>query len=78
MSNARSQCKALADHFKKPGARITQLEALRLYGIGRLAARIPETRIRFGLPIESHMISVIGSNGPARVAEYVLAKRESP
>lgn len=75
MTAARTQCKAIADHLKKPGARLTSLDALRLYGTSRLAARILDLKEQ-GMAIESHMITVIGQHGPARVAEYVLAKRE--
>lgn len=71
---AASQCKMIAAHLAKPGARLTSLEALRLYGCMRTAARIEQLR-KQGMDIKTNMISVIGSNGPARVAEYVLAKR---
>lgn len=68
---SKSQCKAIADHLKKPGARLTSLDALRLYGCFRAAARIEELR-RQGMDIKTDMVAVIGG---ARVAEYSL-KRE--
>lgn len=75
MTAARSQCQQIAKFLQKPGARLTSLDALRLFGCARAAARVEELR-RSGMTIETNMITVIGSNGPARVAEYRLAKRE--
>lgn len=66
---SKSQCKAIADHLKKPGARLTSLDALRLFGCFRAAARVEELR-RQGMDIKTHMVPVIGG---ARVAEYSLA-----
>lgn len=72
MTAARSQCAQIASHLKK-GARLTSLDALRLYGCLRAAARVEELR-RSGMAIQTQMITVIGSNGPAKVAEYSLAR----
>jgi hypothetical protein len=69
--NSTTQCKAIADHLKKPGARLTSLDALRLYGCARAAARVDELR-KAGMAIQTSMVQVIGTNGPARVAEYSL------
>lgn len=71
--NAKSQCASIAAHLAMPGARLTSLDALRLFGCSRAAARILELK-RQGMAIESHMISVIGQSGPARVAEYSLKR----
>lgn len=73
---SKSQCKAIADHLKKPGARLTSLDALRLFGCSRLAARILNLK-ESGMEIESHMISVIGNSGKARVAEYTLKRGQA-
>lgn len=74
MTAARSQCSAIAAHLNKPGARLTSLDALRLYGCFRAAARIEQLR-KAGMAIQTDMITVIGSNGPARIAQYSLAKQ---
>jgi hypothetical protein len=39
---ARSQCASIAAHLAKPSARLTSLDALRLYGCSRAAARVDE------------------------------------
>lgn len=70
-----SQCKMIANHLKRPGARLTALDALRLFGCARTAARIEELR-KAGMDIKTNMIPVIGQRGTARVAEYTLAQRE--
>lgn len=72
--SAKTQCKAIADHLKKPGARLTALDALRMFGCARAAARVDELR-KAGMAIQTNMVQVIGANGPARVAEYSLAAR---
>jgi hypothetical protein len=69
---ARSQCAQIATFLKKPGARLTSLDALKMFGCLRAAARVEELR-RQGMDIKTHMVPVIGG---ARVAEYSLAKRE--
>lgn len=66
---SKSQCKAIADHLAKPGARLTSLDALRMFGCFRAAARVEELR-KQGMDIKTHMVPVIGG---ARVAEYSLA-----
>jgi 5-enolpyruvylshikimate-3-phosphate synthase len=68
----RSQCASIAAHLAKPGARLTSLDALRLYGCSRAAARVDELR-KAGMAIKTDMVRVIGRNGVARVAEYSLA-----
>lgn len=56
----------------KSGKTLTQLEALREYGIMRLPARIEELRKR-GEPIATEMITVENKYGErVRVAEYRL------
>ena len=71
MTAARSQAAQIAKHLQKPGARLTSMQALQLYGCSRAAARIDELR-KQGMSIKTDMITVIGSNGPARIAEYSL------
>lgn len=72
MTAARSQAAQIAKHLQKPGARLTSMQALQLWGCSRAAARVEELR-KQGMAIETNMITVIGGNGPARVAEYTLA-----
>lgn len=68
-----TQCEDIAAHLKS-GRTITQREAERLYGIGRLGARILELKAE-GLPIESERIKVKKSNGrTALVARYYLPR----
>ena len=57
-------------HLQRGGT-LTALQALDLYGIGRLAARIEELR-RAGHEIVSEMITTPGG---ARVAEYRLVEK---
>lgn len=66
-----SQLDALKKHFAVPGARLTAFDALRKFGISRLAARIGELREE-GYVFDRPMITVIGIGGAAKVAEYVL------
>ena len=73
MTAARSQCAAIAKHLQKPGARLTSMQALQLYGCARAAARVDELR-KQGMAITTNMVTVIGSNGPSRIAEYSLAR----
>lgn len=61
----------IAQHFKQPGATLTALEALSLYGTARLASRVLELR-QTGLNICSRMVKVSTRSGSARVAEYYL------
>lgn len=72
--NTKSQNAQVADFLAKGGT-LTPLEAWQRFGISRLAARINDLR-RAGMNIISRMITVIGSHGPARVAQYALAKQE--
>jgi hypothetical protein len=69
---SKSQCKEIAAFLAKPGARLTSLDALRLWGCSRLAARVLNLK-ESGMEIDSRMVQVIGSNGVSRVAEYSLA-----
>lgn len=76
--SAKSQCASIAQFLARPGARLTSLDALRMFGCSRLAARILDLR-RAGMSIVTRIISVIGANGVSRIAEYYLAampKRE--
>lgn len=50
-----TQNEILIDHMKNKGA-ITAAEAMRRYGIGRLAARIAEIKEK-GVPVVSEMIT---------------------
>lgn len=69
----KSQCDQILAYLKK-GKALTQLEALRLFGVLRLGARVKDLRDR-GYPITSEMIPVSTSRGgTARVARYRLAK----
>lgn len=55
------------------GNSITQLEALNLYGIGRLASRVNDLKDR-GVYVRSNFVKVKKANGDtARVKEYWLA-----
>lgn len=74
MTTTKSQNAQIAAHLGM-GRTLTALDALRLFGCSRAAARVEELR-RAGMSIETNMVMVIGSNGPARVAQYALAKRE--
>lgn len=73
MTAAKSQAAQIAKHLQKPGARLTSMQALQLFGVARCAARVEQLR-KAGMAIETNMITVIGSSGPARVAEYTLAR----
>lgn len=55
------------------GNSITQLEALNLYGIGRLASRVNDLKDR-GVFVRSNFVKVTKANGEtARVKEYWLS-----
>lgn len=55
------------------GNSITQLEALNLYGIGRLASRVNDLKDR-GVYVRSNFVNVTKANGEtARVKEYWLS-----
>ena len=66
-----NQIQQLKEHFSVPGVRLTALEALRKFGIARLAARIGELKEE-GYVFDRSMITVTGFSGVAKVAEYVL------
>lgn len=68
-----TQCENLANHLRAGGT-ITPMEALDLFGIFRLAARIKELR-SMGMDIVMTMIEVVGARGKAHVAQYKLAVR---
>lgn len=68
-----TQLQILKKHFAKRGAKLTQLEALIKYGVGRLASRIQDLESD-GYQFAHNMIAVQSRNGRARVAEYVLVK----
>lgn len=72
--DAKSQNVVVLDHLKKVGP-ITPLEALRLYGIMRLGARIYDLR-GSGHLITSTPVRVKARKGakPKVVASYSLAK----
>lgn len=70
----KSQNAQVADFLAKGGT-LTPLEAWQRFGIERLASRVYDCK-KLGMAIESRMIKVIGAHGPARVAQYALAKRE--
>lgn len=68
-----SQQKVIAEHLLG-GMPITDGTARRLYGIGRLAARISELKTA-GMPIESRFITVNKREGEtARVKEYWIER----
>jgi len=55
------------------GNTLTQNEAMTLFGIGRLVARINDLK-RAGMDIESKMVPVINRHGErVRVSQYKLA-----
>jgi len=67
-----SQCQSLLSHLKA-GKTITQLEALDLYGILRLASRVNDLRKR-GHAISTDMVPVFNRDGQrCVVARYALA-----
>ena len=64
-----TQAQALLAHLMRDDAGITSLEALRLYGIGRLAARVYELK-QAGHQIKEEMVQV---GEGKRVSRYWLA-----
>ena len=75
---ARSKQVSSLLHYLKSGERITQLEALKLFSIGRLAARIKDLRNE-GHDIRSEMVEVQkGDGSKARVARYALLVPAGP
>lgn len=68
-----SQCQSLLSHLKA-GKTITQIEALDLYGILRLASRVNDLRKR-GHAISTEMVPVFNRNGQrCVVARYQMDK----
>lgn len=65
-----SQARDVLLYMQENGS-ITQREALRKLGVGRLAARISELRAE-GYNISTEMITVHTKGGKARVARYYL------
>lgn len=65
-----TQTQQIAEHLRS-GAPLTAMDALRLYGCFRAAARIEELRDA-GMSIITTMIDVAGAHGKARVAQYTL------
>lgn len=60
----------------KRGERLTQLDALTRYGVGRLAARVHDLR-RQGYDVRCRLTKVEARHGGARrVAQYTLGRRE--
>lgn len=57
--------------YLNAGNALTPLEALRMFGVARLAARVGELKSQ-GMAIDMNMIEVDGAHGRARVARYVL------
>lgn len=72
-----TQADQIAAHLRNPGARLTALDALRMYGISRTAARVLELR-KSGMDIRSNLIPVVGRNGVAHVTEYSLGPEVRP
>ena len=64
-----TQAEALLNHLRNSDEGITSLEALKLYGIGRLAARVYELK-QDGHAISEELVEV---NGGKRVSRYRLA-----
>ena len=63
------QIDAVIQHLKYKGP-LTQLDALKLYGVGRLASRINDIK-KLGLDVRKRDITVTKANGETtRVAEY--------
>lgn len=69
-----TQCALIARHLKS-GKSITQSDAERLMGVGRLAARVRDLKDD-GMCIDREMVRVRKSNGEeARVARYSIGRR---
>ena len=70
-SNAQKQCAAVLAHLQA-GNKITPLDALRFYGIGRLAARIDDLKKKCHT-ITKKMVDVRKGDGTmTKVAEYAI------
>ncbi len=71
MSEKQTQCKMLLNHFEN-GRSITDNEALFLYSIRRLSARVHNLRSS-GYPIKGDMVTVQNQYGkPCRVKRYYM------
>lgn len=71
------QHELVLDHLKNRGS-LTALEALRLYGVGRLAAVVFDLK-KDGHPIRSDSVEVEkAGGGKARVASYSLETATVP
>jgi hypothetical protein len=68
-----SQNTMIAVHLKTYGS-IMPIDARKLYGCDRLAARIHELREQ-GMKIDTLIQQVKTRNGKARVAEYILRSK---
>lgn len=64
-----SQCKQILAWLEK-GYSLTQMQALNLFGCGRLASRVNDLRNQ-GYPIETHKVR---TNTGKLVGEYILKK----
>lgn len=72
MTTLKTQNAQVADYLAKGGA-ITPLDAMRMFGIERLASRVYDCK-KLGMSIDRQMVAVEGRQGRARVARYSLAK----
>lgn len=71
-----SQSEVILAAFRR-GERLTQLDALQSYGVGRLAARVCDLRAK-GYDIRRTLKAVAkAGGGSVRVAEYYLVEREA-
>jgi hypothetical protein len=68
-----TQCQQILGYLSR-GGKLTPLEALRLFGCNRLAARVNDLR-REGFSIRTNIIPVDTSSGEmAHVAEYSMGQ----
>lgn len=58
----------------KAGRCLSALDALRLAGTNRLAARVYDLRLR-GWPVETRLVQVRGKWGRARIAVYRMGRQ---
>jgi hypothetical protein len=67
----QSQVEIIIEHMKTKGA-ITALEAMRRYGIGRLAARIADIKKR-GYAVRTETVTTVNRRGKKmRYARYTI------
>ncbi len=70
-NDKQTQCKMLLEHFENGGS-ITDTEALILYSIRRLSARVHNLRSS-GYPIKGDMVTVKNKSGDTcRVKRYYM------